>query len=241
MKKLITGLLLLLLVAIAAPQVGAYPPPLEPMVNTTEEEKKDTKLSMSMEIPNPYGQLSDLTFVANRKGYMKIFSGLSVSDVTRMWNDFIVLKEIYKVTDVVIFINSPGGDAFSGLALADHIRRAIEVENFTVTANASGIVASAAVPVFAVCQTRQASPGTIFMVHEASLWKWPGQETASDIRAQNELMELLRSRYINILVKHTMPDIDPAERMKRWREMEGRTTWFDVNKAKEYGLVDDIR
>ena len=58
---------------------------------------------------------------------------------------------------------------------------------------------------------------------------------------EDNIEEMPEKGLLNILVKHTMPDIDPAERMKRWREMEGRTTWFDVNKAKEYGLIDDIR
>ena len=70
-----------------------------------------------------------------------------------------------------LFIISPGGDAFSGLALADQIER-VERKGFRVTAHASCIIASAAVPAFAVCDKRLAAPGTIFMVHEATLWKY---------------------------------------------------------------------
>ena len=89
-------------------------------------------------------------------------------------------------------------------------------------------------PVFAVCSHRIAAPGTIFMVHEASLWKWPGQETASDIRSQNRLMDLLRNRYISKLVQYS--NLTEEE----WGELEHKTTWFSAEQARDMGLVDRI-
>ena len=151
----------------------------DPTKVTVEEGQKE-RVNKSMEVANPEGRLSQLSFIANDKAFVKIFSGLSVADVTRLWNDLVVLENNTEIRDVNLFINSPGGDAFSGLALADQIERARR-KGFKVTAHASGIIASAAVPVFAVCDVRLAAPGTIFMVHEAALWKWPGRETASDI------------------------------------------------------------
>ena len=183
-------------------------------------------------LQSPYGELSGLTFVCGDAAYVKIFSGISVSDVTNLWNDLIVLREL-EIMNVHIYINSPGGDAFAGLALSDEINRA-EVDGFTITAHASGIVASAAVPIFASCNMRYAAPGTIFMVHEAAMWKWPGRETASDIRSQNELMDMLQQRYISILVSNSILSEE------EWKAMERKTTWFDVVKAVEYGLVDKI-
>ena len=186
-----------------------------------------------MEVPNQEGHLSQLSFVSKNKAFVKIFSGLSVSDVTRLWNDLCVLENNTNIRDVNLFINSPGGDAFSGLALADQIERARR-KGFRVTAHASGIVASAAVPVFAVCDERLAAPGTIFMVHEAALWKWPGRETASDIRSQNDLMALLRDRYIGKLTANSKLD------KSKWEELEKKTTWFSAEKAMDWGLVDKI-
>jgi ATP-dependent protease ClpP protease subunit len=90
------------------------------------------------------------------------------------------------------------------------------------------------VPVFAVCDYRLAAPGTIFMVHEAALWKWPGRETASDIRSQNELMRLLRERYVDKLANNSK--LDKA----KWEELETKTTWFSAEKAMAWGLVDKI-
>jgi len=186
-----------------------------------------------MEVPNQEGRLSGISFIAKDVAFTQIFSGLSTSDVQRFWNDVVVLERTTSIRELHIFINSPGGDAFTGLALADEIERAKQ-KGFKVTAHASGIVASAAVPVFAVCQERFAAPGTIFMVHEAALWKWPGRETASDIRSQNELMDLLRERYIGKLVENSK--LTKAE----WEQLEKKTTWFSAEKALEWGLVDRI-
>ena len=95
-------------------------------------------------------------------------------------------------------------------------------------------MASAAVKVFADCDARLAAPRTIFMVHETSLWKWPGRETASDIRSQNELMRLLREGYIGKLAAYSK--LDNA----KWEELEYKTTWFSADKAMDWGLVDKI-
>ena len=217
------------------------PPPQEVVVKVqaadptkvSVEEKEKERVNKSMEVPNPEGRLSQLSFISKDKSFVKIFSGLSVADVTRLWNDLCVLENNTAIRDVNLFINSPGGDAFSGLALADQIERARR-KGFKITAHASGIIASAAVPVFAVCDVRLAAPGTIFMVHEAALWKWPGRETASDIRSQNELMHLLRDRYIGKLVDNSKLN------KTKWEELEKKTTWFSANKALNWGLVDSI-
>ena len=185
-----------------------------------------------MEVPTLDSRLSNLSFITADSAYVQIFSSLSVADVTRLWKDLVLLKSESDVKTVHIFINSGGGDAFSGLALADEIERA--KKDFNVVCHASGIIASAAVPVFAVCDERIASPGTLFMVHESAMWKWPGRETASDIRAQNEMMDLLRERYIGILTERSNIS------KERWCEMESKTTYFTTEQAKEWGLVDKI-
>jgi ATP-dependent protease ClpP protease subunit len=175
---------------------------------------------------SPLLKPSQMTSIAPDIGlaFVKIYSGLSVSDVTRLWNDVMYLKHKTDIRKVILFINSGGGDAFSGLALADVIVRA-QAEGIAFEANASGIIASAAVPVFAVCDYRIAARGTIFMVHEAALWKWPGRETSSDIRAQNELMILLQDRYLAYLVDRSKLTLT------KWQEMEKATTWFSAEKA----------
>ena len=71
------------------------PPPQEIVVKvqavdptnvTVKEETKADRVNKSMEVANPEGRLSQLSFISKDKAFVKIFSGLSVADVTRLWN-----------------------------------------------------------------------------------------------------------------------------------------------------------
>jgi len=200
-------------------------------INLNESDPDSIQRSMAIENEGP--KLTSMTFRTENKAYMTLWSGLSAVDQQRMWNDFTVLRDTTNIREVDVYISSGGGSAFDGLGLADQIERAIR-SGFKVNAHASGIIASAAVPIFAVCSYRCAAPGTVFMVHEAALWKWPGRETASDIRSQNDLMELLEDRYMAKMTAHSKLS------KEAWEELERKTTWFSVEKAMEYGLVDKI-
>ena len=237
-RILLVSILSVLLISCTTMQLRP-PPPQEIIVKvqatdpTKVEVNNGNNIQKSMQIPNQEGSLSRMSFICKDEAFIKIFSALTVGDVSSLWNDICVLKHNTNIRNVNLFINSPGGDAFSGLALADQIERA-KREGFHITAHASGIIASAAVPVFAVCNERLAAPGTIFMVHETSIWKWPGRETASDIRSQNRLMTLIRDRYIEKLAKYTKLN------KEEWEKLEYKTTWFSAEKAKTWGLVDRI-
>jgi ATP-dependent protease ClpP protease subunit len=178
------------------------------------------------------GKLSRLSFITKGKAYFKLFSGISVADFVMLKTDLIKLRDYTDIRDLTIILNSPGGSAFDGLSMADCLVTAQKEWGFTVTVKASGIVASAAVPIFAVCEHRFASPGTLFMVHEAALWKWPGRETMSDIISQGELMKKLQAQYISYLVENSTTS------MKTWKKMEKLTTWFTVKKARKLGLIE---
>lgn len=222
------GLLILLSGCATAPQgsIKIDPVPVDVSVSVNGEECEQKPGVIKGSEP----EMSQLSWIMNGEGFVKVFSGLSVSDVTRTWTDLKIMKnEGIKVINV--FLNSPGGGAFDGIALARTFAEARK-DGMEIKIEASGIVASAAIPVLAVGTERKALPGTIFMVHEAALWKWPGRETASDIRSQGILMDRLRDSYMDILVEYTHTD------RHVWEDMEGRTTWFDVKKAKELGLVD---
>lgn len=55
------------------------------------------RINRSMEVPNQEGHLSQLSFISKDRAFIKIFSGLSVSDVTRLWNDLVVLENNTKI------------------------------------------------------------------------------------------------------------------------------------------------
>lgn len=189
-------------------------------------------ITRTMEVPNESAELSNGTTIYGDTAYMQIWSTITSIEAASMWNDIQILKArgIHKV---VVYMSSGGGSAFAGLGLADQIEIARR-SGFNVECHASGIIASAMVPIFAVCTERIASPGTIFMVHEASMFKYFSNESKSDIRSQNELMELLTDRYMDKLASHSKLT------KEEWEAKEKETTWFCVDKAQQWGLVDKI-
>jgi len=245
-KNIMIAMSLLMLIAVGCSTIPTVAPPVENKV-TIEVITKDgepvavvakdgDKVIRSMVVRKLGFELSQLSAIYGKKLYIKIFSGLSVSDVTRAWNDMIVAIEEHGFgggSEVHLFIDSPGGDAFSGLALADLIE-VYKKHGIKFVAHGTGIIASAAVPIFAVCNETHATKATIFMVHEAALWKWPGRETASDILSQGKLMKLLQGLYLQKLVDNSNLTMD------EWKLMEAKTSWFSVDRAVELGILDFI-
>jgi hypothetical protein len=131
-KNVIIGTALgLFLVSCATMPTGQTQSPQEVVVkveatNPTNvkinQENNEERVNRSMEVPNQEGHLSQLSFISKERAFVKIFSGLSVSDVTRLWNDLVVLENNTEIRDVSLFINSPGGDAFSTNVLRPPVR-----------------------------------------------------------------------------------------------------------------------
>jgi ATP-dependent protease ClpP protease subunit len=165
--------------------------------------------------------------------YFPIWSYISGNDTLALWKTVQVAK--YKrLSKLVIYINSGGGSAFDGLGVCDVILAA-QKDGFDVTTEANGLVASAAVPIFAVAQKRISSPGTIFMIHEASLFKFISDEKKSDLVAQTKMIDLLENRYNQLIASRSKLTVE--ELKTKCKE----TTWFTAEQAKEWGLVDEIK
>ena len=191
----------------------------------------DCGVQETREVPNESGILAN-TFIENGKAYMDMYLNISAFMAKEFWNDIKIL-ELRGIKHINLYLSSGGGSATAGLALADQIEAA-KNNGFYIEVHASGIIASATVPIFAVCSKRYAGEGTIFMVHEASIFKYFSNESKSDIRSQNALMELLTIKYMDKLIKYSNLTL------KQWEDYERETTWFDAKKAKEWGLVDEI-
>jgi len=201
-------------------------------VDIEEKENEEATIWEHGLNPESGGKLSYTTYITPKSVIFNLYSGITVSDFIQLSGDIIKLRDFTEYRTIDLNINSPGGSAFDGLSISDLIVKAQDIWGFTFRAHASGIIASAAVPIFAVCKERYATEGAIFMVHEAALWKWPGRETASDIKTQSFMMDLLRDQYTSYLVNNSKLSAD------RWNELQKETTWFTTKKAIEFGIVD---
>ena len=201
-------------------------------VDAVRVEEMGNPVVRSMEIENESGEFSGLTFVENGVGYVKLWGTVSASDASYLWNDLCLLR-LRGIKDVELYINTGGGSAFDGLSVADQVERFVK-NGGTVNSHASGIIASATVPILAVCSKRLSSPGAIFMVHQASIFKYFSSETKSDLASQTAMMNLLESIYMSKLEKYTKLSA------KEWTDLSEDTTWFGVEDAVKFGLVDEV-
>ncbi|NLW09219.1 MAG: ATP-dependent Clp endopeptidase proteolytic subunit ClpP [Firmicutes bacterium] len=131
--------------------------------------------------------------------------------------------------DISIYINSPGGLVYSGLALYDTIQY-IKPKVATIC---MGVAASMAALLLAAGTKgkRYALPNSRVMIHQP-LGGAEGQ--AADIEIQAREIINLREITNNLLAKHTG---QPLERISKDVD---RNFWMSAEEAKKYGLIDEI-
>jgi ATP-dependent Clp protease, protease subunit len=128
-----------------------------------------------------------------------------------------------------MYINSPGGVVYSGMAIYD----AMQQITASVSTVALGLTASFGTVLLAAGAhgLRYALPNATVHMHQP-LGGSQGQ--ASDIViAANEIMRL-KERLIEIFVHHTGQDKDVIERD------QDRDIFFSAQQAVEYGLIDTV-
>lgn len=131
--------------------------------------------------------------------------------------------------DIFIYINSPGGDIYSGLAIYDTVQY-IRPQVATIC---TGIAASMAAILLAsgAKGKRSCLPYSRVMIHQP--WgRAQGQATDIEIEAK-QILEL-RGLTNQILANHTG---QPVEKVARDVE---RNYWMSAEEAKSYGLIDGI-
>jgi ATP-dependent Clp protease protease subunit len=131
--------------------------------------------------------------------------------------------------EIQMFINSPGGEVYAGMAMYDtmqQISAPISTVAVGFTASFGTIILTAG-----TAGRRFALPNATIHMHQP-LGGTQGQ--ASDIQIQaNEILRL-RSSLEEILAKHT------GKKTERIREDIERDVYFEADKAVEYGLIDGI-
>ncbi|MBE3590702.1 MAG: ATP-dependent Clp endopeptidase proteolytic subunit ClpP [Firmicutes bacterium] len=131
--------------------------------------------------------------------------------------------------DVSVYINSPGGDVYAGLAIYDTMQY-IKPDVSTICV---GLAASAAAVLLAggTKGKRFALPNSRIMIHQP----WGGaQGQAADIKIQAEEILRLRDRINEILAHHTG---QPLEKIARDTD---RDFYMDPEAAVKYGIIDAV-
>lgn len=131
--------------------------------------------------------------------------------------------------DIYLYINSPGGSVTAGMAIYDTMQfipndvvtiamgLAASMGQFLLTAGAPG--------------KRFALPNTDILMHQPSAGL---AGSASDIKIHAEQLLRTKKRMAELIAQHSGQTIEAITRDS------DRDRWFSTEKAKEYGLIDDV-
>ncbi len=131
--------------------------------------------------------------------------------------------------DISLYINSPGGEVYSALAIYD----TMQFVKPDVTTYCVGIAMSMGAILLAAGAPgkRTALPNSKILIHQLS-GGFQGQGTDIEIQAR-EALELKR-RLEEILAHHTGQPLETVS-----HDME-RDYYLSAEEAREYGIVDDV-
>lgn len=132
-------------------------------------------------------------------------------------------------SEISLYVNSPGGEVTSGLAIYDtmqHITPDVKTICVGQAASMGAILMAAGEP-----GKRYGLPNSRFMIHQP-LGGAKGQ--ATDVELRTEELLRIKERIIDILKKHT------GRSEEEVREDIDRDNFLPAEEAVEYGLIDDI-
>lgn len=131
--------------------------------------------------------------------------------------------------DIHLYINSPGGSVYAGLAIYDTMRYLTSPVNTICV----GLAASMAAVLLAAGTKgkRSALPNSRIMIHQPS---GGAHGTAADIEIEAKEILFLRERLNEILAENTG---QPVEKIAKDID---RDRFMSAEEAREYGLVDHV-
>src|SRR6188472_2332255 len=131
--------------------------------------------------------------------------------------------------DISIYINSPGGGVYAGLAVYDtmqYIKPDVQTVCVGIAMSMGAILLAGGAP-----GKRMALPNSKILIHQVSSG-FQGQATDIEIQAK-EIIDM-RRRLDEVIAKHTG---QPLERVRQDTE---RDYFMSAEQAKEYGIIDQV-
>lgn len=149
------------------------------------------------------------------------------------WEDSVSASDIDGVLknstgDIVIHLNSPGGDAFDGIAIYNRLVKYKKQHGAKITIYVDGWACSAASVIAMAADVLIMGLGTMFMIHEASSFVWG---TKTEMRKEADVLDELEEGIIDIYM--TKANVSREE----IRSMVDAETWFSAQKAVDIGFA----
>jgi len=137
------------------------------------------------------------------------------------------LRQLDSITadEIVLRVNSPGGDVFDGVAIYNALRR----RGGTCNAVVDGLAASAASFIVQAADTITMAPASQMMIHDA----WGiAIGSAAEVRTMADLLEQTSALIADVYAARAGR---PADEL---RQAMLATTWYTASEAVDAGLAD---
>ena len=131
--------------------------------------------------------------------------------------------------DIFMYINSPGGGVYSGMAIYDtmqHLRAPVSTFCVGMAASLGAVLLAAGAK-----GKRSALPNSRIMIHQPS---GGSQGTAADIEIAAKEILHIRERLNLLIAKHTGQSVETIQ------EDADRDRFMSPKEAVEYGLIDRV-
>jgi ATP-dependent protease ClpP protease subunit len=192
---------------------------------------EEKEISRSMVVKNPDLEFSMDTKLLGNRAVTTIIN-ISTYKAESFWQDA-KLCESLGIERLDILLNSPGGAAYQGMALADELR-IFKSKEIPIHIEGRGLIASAAIPILLMGDHRICSKNTVFLIHPSSIMKFLAREEMRDLKSQQEMMEMLEDMYARTVSENTTLDYETV------KDMMTKDTWFTADQALEWGFVHEI-
>lgn len=160
-----------------------------------------------------------------------IFMGTPVNDQVAniIQAQLLFLESTDASKDIQIYINSPGGSVYAGLGIYDTMQF-IKPDVATIC---TGMAASMAAVILCAGEDgkRSGLEHSRVMIHQPM---GGAQGQASDIEITAREIVTLKKELYQIIAKHTGQSYDKVH------EDSDRDYWMKAEKAKEYGMIDEV-
>ncbi|WGH25279.1 MAG: ATP-dependent Clp protease proteolytic subunit [Candidatus Shikimatogenerans bostrichidophilus] len=186
---------------------------------------------------NPYiieknnNNFSQIDVFSKLMGNRIIFIGTEInSDISNIIQSQLLFLDSINNNSIKIYINSPGGDIYSGLGIYD----TMQLINSKISTICVGIAASMAA--ILLCSGEKGKRYSLkhsrIMIHQPIARNIYGQESDIEIKAK-EIKKIKKELY-KIISLHT------KNKIKKIEKDADRDFWMTSKKAKKYGMIDKI-
>jgi len=160
-----------------------------------------------------------------------VFLGTGINDVVAnlIVAQLLYLNSVNQKQPISLYINSPGGSVYAGLAIYD----AMQMISAPVSTVAVGVTASMGTALLAAgCKgKRYALPHATIHMHPTG---GGAQGYTEDVRIATREQERIQTQLFHLLGKHTG---------HTWKEIETyflRDKFLSAPEARDFGLIDDV-